>query len=127
MPLPHSQHHPFDQLPKVIEPGRIAFTVWHLPTEGRSGDHYSFTWDGEHTAEWQVICDGPPREFMSGTARWPDGNDLFVTYAFSDAGTQRTTRRRGCAPTAYTPYSLRDPEMWIQLAGFIYIHPSRDR
>ena len=44
---------PVDQLPSVVEPGRINLTLW---TSALGGDpqayDISFNWDGDDTAEW---------------------------------------------------------------------------
>ncbi|MGB0972727.1 MAG: hypothetical protein ACPGVG_17485 [Mycobacterium sp.] len=108
---------PADQLPTAIEPGRIGLTLW---TSALGGDpqanDISFEWDGRHTADWlqDISPDAGALSPASsspvrGVVSWPDGNDVLLTYTWSDFGTHGYRRLGGMAPTSGLP------QHWVRL------------
>lgn len=108
---------PVDQLPSVVEPGRINLTLW---TSALGGDpqayDISFNWDGDDTAEWFEDI-SPETGALSpassspvwGVVSWPDGNDVVLTYTWGDFGMRGYRRLAGMAPSA------GDPQRWVNL------------
>ncbi len=108
---------PVDQLSSVIEPGRIGFTLW---TSALGGDpqayDISFEWDGRHTGDWFEDISPDTGELSPassspvwGVVSWPDGNDVLLTYTWSDFGTRGYRRLGSMAPNA------GDPQQWVRL------------
>src|SRR5271156_162630 len=96
---------PVDQLPAVIEPGSIEFTLWTSALGGDPVAHdISFTWDGQHTAEWDedisTLNDLSPGSSSPvwGIVSWPDGSDVLLTYTWTDFEMQGHDRLPGAAP-----------------------------
>lgn len=123
-------HDPLDQLPAVIEPGGVELTLWSSRfSESPMAYDVSFTWDGHRDAEW--YCDismiNPGLSVMSsapfrGTAAWPDGRDVAVTYCCDDMGLAGECTLAGVAPTADDPQSdagMRQPQAWLDFAEAI--------
>jgi hypothetical protein len=112
---------PVDQLPSVIEPGSIGFTLW---TSALGGDPVAydifFKWDGQHTAEWDedigAVNDLSPASSapVRGIASWPAGNDVLLTYTWSDLGRRGYRLLPGVAPTCDDPQGAKDPRQWIR-------------
>ena len=127
------QEDPVDQLPAVIEPGSIKFTLWTAALGGDPVAHdVSFKWDGQHTAEWfqdisTVNDDLSPASSSPvwGIASWPAGDDVLLTYSWSDLGMQGYDRLPGAAPTSDDPQGTKDPRQWIRfgeaLLGFVLL------
>jgi hypothetical protein len=122
MDLEPLQKDPVDQLPAVIEPGSIKFTLWTSAMGGDSVAHdISFTWHGQHTAEWfqdiSTVNGLSPGSSSpaSGIVSWPDGNDVLLTYTWSDLGIQGHDRLPGAAPTSNDAQGAKDPQQWIRL------------
>ncbi len=117
------QEDPADQLPRVIEPGRISLTLWTTALGGDPQAHdVSFTWDGLHTAEWfedisPATGDLSPASSSPvwGVASWPDGKDVLLTYTWSDFGMRGYARLAGAAPTCAGSPAAHDPRQWIRL------------
>jgi hypothetical protein len=121
------RQHALEQLPEVVEPGRISFTRWSTVGEGDAVAYdFSFTWDGKREAEWDEdisLSNGSLSPASSapiwGTAAWPNGRDVELTYDWPDVGKEGETVLVGAAPTSSDPDSdqgTRDPEQWIRLA-----------
>jgi hypothetical protein len=124
------QEDPLDQLPSVIEPGHISFTLWSSALGGeRVAYDVSFTWDGERAAEWyedisMVNDDLSPASSSPvwGVAGWPDGRDVELTYQWSDLGMLGHDRLPGVAPTKDDPESnagAKDPRRWVDFGTAI--------
>ena len=115
------QKDPADQLPQVIEPGRINLSLW-----SPSPHHdeplecaVSLNWDGNHTVDWYVVT-GMGMSMMSevsfaGVAGWPDGTNIELNYT-RDSSERGIDRLSGVAPTAGNPDGAKDPRRWVQLA-----------
>jgi len=76
--------------------------------------------DGQHTAEWdedisaaQILSPASSAPAW-GVASWPDGNDVLLTYIWSDFGRQGYRRLPGAAPTSNDPQGATDPRQWIR-------------
>lgn len=81
-----------DECPDAIAPGSFGFTFWRVDSDGNDiGTDVGFTWDGESEADWyqdisskteglSVMSSSP----VGGTLRWPNGQDVEVTYSASD-------------------------------------------
>jgi len=126
---------PVDQLPDVIEPGRISFTLWSTIAGGDPVAYdIDFTWDGRREAEWFEdisMANGnlspASSSPITGTAAWPNGQDVDLTYDWSEIGKEGHAVLVGAAPTRGDPGSdqgARDPQQWIRLGeailDFIY-------
>ena len=115
---------PVKQLPDVIEAGSINVTLWTSALGGDPVAHdTSFTWDGQHTAEWwqdiSSVNDGLSPASSSparGIASWPDGDDVLLTYTWDDLGMQGHDRLPGAAPTSGGPDGSKDPQLWVDFA-----------
>nr|WP_156770651.1 hypothetical protein [Mycobacterium gordonae] len=114
------QADPADQLPEVVEPGRISLTLW---TEGL-GDHpsafdVSFTWDGDQSASWYVdISISSGSSVMSsspghGVLGWPNGKDVVCSFNWIDYSLEGHGVLPGMAPTSNRDAS--GPKYWIRL------------
>jgi hypothetical protein len=122
MELDPWEEDPVDQLPAVIEPGSIRFTLWTAALGGDPVAHgISFKWDGRHTAEWfedtsTVNDDLSPASSSPvwGIASWPAGDDVLLTYAWTDLEMQGYHRLPGAAPTCNDPKGAKDPQQWIR-------------
>ena len=108
---------PVEQLPSVIEAGPIDLTLW---TSALGGDpqayDISFSWDGLHTADWSEdisLATGGLSPGSSspvwGVLSWPDGNDVLLTYTWSELDMRGYRRLDGLAPSA------GDPQQWVDL------------
>lgn len=115
------QKDPADQLPQVIEPGRISLSLWSSspwqdePLESALSLH----WDGKHTVDWSARS-GTGMSMnseisFSGIAGWPDGKNVELTYT-KDSGERGIDWLASAAPTAGAPDGARDPQRWVQLA-----------
>ena len=126
---------PVDQLPDVIEPGLISFTLWSTLGGGDPEAHdIHFTWDGRREAEWSEdisMANGDLSPASSspitGTAAWPNGQNVDLTYDWAEAGQEGRAVLVGAAPTSGDPSSdqgARHPQRWIWLGeaivAFIY-------
>jgi hypothetical protein len=114
---------PVKQLPEVIEAGSINVTLWTSALGGDPVAHdTSFTWDGQHTAEWwqdiSSVNDLSPGSSSParGIASWPDGSDVLLTYTWDDLGMQGHDRLPGVAPTSGGPDGSKDPRLWVDFA-----------
>ncbi len=116
------QEDPADGLPKVIESGAVNITLW---TTAHGGDPVAhdvcFRWDGAHTADWiediSIVNGGLSPASSSpvrGVLGWPDGEDVVLTYTWSDLGLEGHARLAGLAPT--NGGSAGDPAQWVRLA-----------
>lgn len=115
---------PADDMPAVIEPGRIAVTVW---SDALGGDptayDVSFRWDGGHIAEWyEDISMMNDLSFASssptrGVLAWPNGRDVQLTFSWVELDLYGHDTLAGLAPTN-TELSGKeiDPRQWIRLA-----------
>lgn len=116
------------QLPAVIEPGPIGFTLWSTFGGGEPvADDFFFGWDGCRAAHWRQ--DISPATWQPsfhqassspiiGTAAWPNGQDVELTYHWSEMGKRGKGVLIGAAPTSDHPDSdegARDPQQWIRL------------
>lgn len=120
------QEDPADQLPDVIGPGHFNLLLWSMAA---GGDYVAydvaFTWDGHRGADWyqDISMTGNELSFASsspihGTAAWPDGLNVDLTYEWPEMGYQGTDALNGLAPTSANPESddgARDPQSWIRL------------
>ena len=115
------QKDPTDQLPQVIEPGRINLRLWSPspyhdePLECAVSLH----WDGNYMVDWYVVT-GMGMSMMSevsfgGVAGWPDGTNIELNYT-RDSGERGIDRLSSVAPTAGNPDGAKDPRRWVQLA-----------
>jgi hypothetical protein len=117
-----------DQLPSFIEAGPIAFTLWSTFGDGEPvADDIFFRWDGRRAAQWrQDISPATwPPSFhqessspITGTAAWPNGKDVELTYHWGEIGKEGKGVLVGAAPTSDHPDSdqgARDPQRWIRL------------
>lgn len=123
---------PVTQLPRVIEPGRISFTIWPAFVDGAYD--ISFTWYGRREADWWEDISMANGNFspassspITGAAAWPNGRDVELTYEWSEMGKKGEAVLVGAAPTKDDPDSdegARDPQQWIRLGEalleFIY-------
>ncbi|GAA3709928.1 hypothetical protein [Gordonia hankookensis] len=127
---------PVDQLPPVIEPGRISLTLWSAPywTDEMMAWDVEFSWTGGREAEWyqdismstgglSVMSSAPTH----GTATWENGRDLHLTYSSAELDLDGEDVLKGAAPTAGPPDSdevMRSPQVWVKLAetvlGFVH-------
>lgn len=116
------QEDPVDQLPTVIEPGRIGLTVW---AENPWGDEpleneVVMTWDGGHMIDWSVVSGSGLGMASSvsfrGIAGWPDGKDVHLSYGSGDVGVRGAATLRGAAPTSGGGASVNEPESCVKLA-----------
>jgi hypothetical protein len=126
-----------DQLPSVIEAGPIAFTLWSTFGDGEPvADDIFFRWDGRRAAQWRQ--DISPATWqpsfhqessspITGTAAWPNGKDVELTYHWVEIGKEGKGVLVGAAPTSDDPDSdqgARDPQRWIRfgeaLLDFLY-------
>ena len=119
---------PVDQLPPVIEPGPIGFTLWSTFGGGEPvADDIFFRWDGHRAAEWrqdispatwQPSFHQASSSLITGTAACPNGQDVELTYYWSETGKEGEGVLVGAAPTSDHPDSdqgARDPQQWIRL------------
>jgi hypothetical protein len=115
-----------DQLPPVIEPGPIGFTLWSTFGGGEPvADDIFFRWDGHRAAEWRQDISPATGNLsptssspITGTAAWPNGQDVELTYHWSEIGKEGEGVLVGVAPTSDHPDSdqgARDPQQWIRL------------
>lgn len=118
------QEDPVDQLPSAIAPGRICLTLWTtvLGDDPQAHD-VCFTWDGRHTAEWDEdisAANGGLSPASSspvwGVASWPDGEDVLLTYTWSDLGMRGYARLTGEAPISGSS-GAEDPRQWARLGN----------
>lgn len=116
------QEDPADQLPDVIRAGQFGMVLW---STAAGGDYVpyevSFAWDGEHAANWYQdisfvaglsMASSSP---IHGTAEWADGQDVWLTYEWSEMGYEGSDVLRGMAPTGAGPAGTHDPQSWIRL------------
>lgn len=118
---------PLNQLPAVVEPGRINLVLWSLhASDSMKAYDVHFIWDGGMAAQWyndisseneglSVMSSAP----ISGTVTWGGGDDLRVTYRSSDLGLYGESVLKGAAPTAgRSDYvaAMREPQVWIAFA-----------
>lgn len=116
------QEDPAEKLPNVIESGDVHITLWTTALGGDPVAHdVDFAWDGAHTADWYEdisIVNGGLSPASSSPARgvlaWPDGEDVVLTYTWSEMGLEGHARLVGMAPT--NGGSASDPTQWIRLA-----------
>ena len=119
---------PVRQLPAVIEPGEFGLT---LPGIGFDGEPVTnsvwFTWNGGREVDWtQNISQDSGGMFhwasapVRGTASWPGGRDVDITYRCTDfGGLDGGDFFSNIAPTRHDPTSdegMRDPAQWVHLA-----------
>jgi hypothetical protein len=114
---------PKSQLPEVIEAGSINVTLWTSALGGDPVAHdISFTWDGQHTAEWwqdiSSVNDLSPGSSSPswGIASWPDADDVLLTYTWDDLEMQGHDLLPVAAPTKGGPDGSKDPQLWIDFA-----------
>lgn len=116
------QEDPVDQLPKVIEPGRISLSLWAEPLWG---DDYLesdvvMTWDGGHTVDWSVVSGSGLGMASSvsfhGIAGWPNGKDVHLSCYSGDVGVRGAATLIGAAPTSSGATATNDPQSWVNLA-----------
>lgn len=112
-----------DEVPDAIAPGSFGFTFWRLDDDGNDrGVDVGFTWDGESEAAWyqdisakteglSVMSSSP----IGGSLRWPDGQDVEVTYSASDFDIQGEAVLGGYAPVS-DGGDKRDVAAWMALA-----------
>nr|WP_090339735.1 hypothetical protein [Mycolicibacterium malmesburyense]CRL68258.1 hypothetical protein CPGR_00804 [Mycolicibacterium malmesburyense] len=117
---------PAEQLPAVIQPGRISLVLWSM---AGGGDYQaydvSFDWNGRRYAEWYQdisMAGGGLSPASSspirGTADWTNGRDVSITYEWSEMGYEGSDELPGLAPTSTNPDTdegARDPRSWIRL------------
>ena len=102
-----SQEDPADQLPSVIAPGPIELTLWtDAFGNGPQASDVSFVWDGNHAASWyeDISVQNAGLSVMSsssghGVLAWPNGNDVILTYNWSDFSVEGHATLIGMAPT----------------------------
>lgn len=129
MPQPEKwDDDPVHQLPKVIEPGKFGLTLWGAGFDGEPvRNSVWFTWEGGREVEWcQDISPDSPGMYqwasapVRGTAAWPNGRDVDLTYSSTDfGGLEGEEWLSGAAPTSGNPGTddgMRDPEQWVRLA-----------
>lgn len=116
------QRDPADQLPQVIDPGRMSLSLW---TPSPSHDEpieceVSLNWNGMHTVEWSVLSgvgtSMHSEVSFSGVAGWPDGDNVELNYT-SDSSERGIAWLANAAPTAGNPDGAKDPQRWVQLAS----------
>lgn len=116
------QEDPVDQLPKVIEPGRIGLSLWEEPSWGDEPleSDVVMTWDGEHTIDWSVVSGSGLGMASSvsfcGIAGWPNGKDVHLSYYSGDFGVRGAATLIGAAPTSGGANVTNDPQRWVDLA-----------
>ncbi|MFI8775333.1 hypothetical protein ACIGKQ_24725 [Gordonia sp. NPDC062954] len=116
------QEDPADQLPNTVEAGAVNLTLW-MDAWGGDPKAYDidFIWDGDRTVEWyediSLVNDLSPMSSSptSGVLAWPDGENVVVTYTWSDLGLEGHDRLTGIAPT--NGGAASDPAQWVRL-GF---------
>lgn len=116
------QEDPADQLPDFITSGHFGMVLW---STAAGGDYVpydiSFTWDGEHAADWyqdiSIVADLSMASSspIRGTADWADGCDVWLTYQWHEMGYEGGDVLRGMAPNSADPAGVRDPQSWIRL------------
>jgi hypothetical protein len=118
------QEDPTEQLPKVIQPGRVDLTIWTTALGGDPEAHdVHFTWDGAHTADWYEdisLVNGLSFASSSpahGMLAWPDGENVELTYTWDEMGLEGHSRLAGMAPTSGG--SAGDPGQWVRLADAV--------
>ena len=119
---------PVRQLPAVIEPGEFGLT---LPGTGFDGEPVTnsvwFTWNGGREVDWtqDISPDYSGSPFGSasspvrGTASWPDGRNVDITYRSTAFDLDGDDFFSNAAPTRHDPTSddgMRDPAQWVHLA-----------
>lgn len=119
---------PLEELPDVIEPGRVKFTVWSSLVGGDHPTAYDvfFDWDGEKTAEWHEdisIINGLSFASSSpthGVISWPNERDALLTYSWSELGLHGYDQLPGMAPShsddGASAGAASDPRQWLRLA-----------
>ncbi len=111
---------PVEQMPTVIEPGRIGMRFWKSHYSGNQVAYdFIFTWGGGREAEWyyDIGMDNPGLSVMSsapirGTAKWKKGDDVKVNYSSVEFGLNDKTTLKGVAPM---DDALHLPRTWVDL------------
>jgi hypothetical protein len=112
-----------DRIPELIEPGRMKFTFWSIDENGGEvGTDVILTWDGEQEVEWYEDI-SPETEGLSvmssapfrGTASWPNGRDVAVTYSSSEFRMAGEDVLKKAAPISMSG-DTRDVDEWTQFA-----------
>lgn len=117
---------PAEQLPEVINPGRIGMTLWANDPDGspKAWD-VAFAWAGGRAAEWsQDISlaggDLSPASSspITGTIDWAGGRDIELTYQWSEGDSEGNGVVSVAAPADDV---LSERQTWIRL-GFVVIN-----
>lgn len=111
---------PVEDMPAVIEPGRIRMVFWNSGFgEGSVAYDFIFTWDGGRKADWyyDISMENDGMSVMSsapigGTATWEDGVDIHVTVQSSDFDLDEEAVLKGMAPKQD---ATREPRTWADL------------
>lgn len=120
---------PVNDVPEVIEPGEFTLTVWGRGSGGEPVMNCVwFTWAGGREAEWcQDISPDNAGMYqwasspVRGTAVWPNGRDVELTYSSTDFGIlEGDGLLSGAAPISGDPSAggdTRDPRRWVRFAA----------
>lgn len=111
---------PVEDMPAVIEPGRIPTVLWNSHFDGDPVAYdFIFTWDGGRKADWyyDISMENVGMSVMSsapigGAATWEDGVDVYVTVQSSDFDLDEEVVLKGMAPQED---ATREPRTWVDL------------
>lgn len=111
---------PVEDMPAVIEPGRIRMVFWNSDFDGNQVAYdFIFTWDGGRKADWyyDISMENDGMSVMSsapigGTATWEDGVDVQVTVQSSDFDLDEEVVLKGMAPKEDEAHL---PRTWVDL------------